>query len=189
MHEQRRSAVRLDLFHTGGFDRGRSALVDALWLVAQGLFFSSWIPGSAHRVVLLRLFGARIGKGVVIKPRVQVKFPWRLEIGDFSWLGEGAWIDNLAQVTIGAHCCISQGAYLCTGSHDWSSETFDLIVKPITIGQGAWLAASSVVGPGVTVGSGAVLTLSSAAVTDLQPGWIHSGVPARPIRARPAAAA
>lgn len=130
------------------------------------------------------MFGAKIGRSVVVKPGVKVKFPWRLEIGDHSWIGEDAWIDNLAQVSIGSNACISQGAYLCTGSHDWSSATFDLIVKPITIGDGAWVAAKSIVGPGVTVGEGAVLGLGSTTSKDLEPWCVYAGAPAEFIRRR-----
>ena len=176
--------MRLDQFDSSAFDRGRPRLVEALWLLVQALFVSSWIPGSAHRVALLRLFGARIGKGVMVKPGARIKFPWRLEVGDFSWIGEDAWIDNLATVTIGRNCCISQGAYLCTGSHDWSRTTFDLVLKPITIEDEAWIAAAGVVGPGVIVGRRAVLTLGSVAVSALRAGWIHSGHPAQAVRQR-----
>lgn len=145
---------------------------------------SSWVPGSAHRRLLLKAFGAKIGTGVIIKPKVRIKFPWRLEIGDHSWIGEDAWIDNLALVKIGSNACISQGAYLCTGSHDWSSPTFDLIVKPITIADGAWVAAKSTVGPGVTVGEGAVLGLGSTTSKDLDPWSIYSGAPAEFLKKR-----
>jgi acetyltransferase-like isoleucine patch superfamily enzyme len=117
-------------------------------------------------------------------PRSIVKFPWRLEVGDHSWLGEKVWIDNLEKVSIGANCCISQGAYLCTGSHDWSRSTFDLITAPIRIDEGAWIAACSKIAPGVTVGEGAVLGLGSVANEDLQPWTIYLGVPAVCVRAR-----
>jgi putative colanic acid biosynthesis acetyltransferase WcaF len=107
---------------------------------------------------------------VVIKPRVNVKFPWRLEIGDHSWIGEGAWIENLAPVVIGSHVCVSQGAYLCTGSHDWSRVTFDLVTKPIRIDDSAWICAKAVIAPGVTVGKGAVVGLGAVATADV-PEW------------------
>jgi putative colanic acid biosynthesis acetyltransferase WcaF len=176
--------VRLAHYSNPQFSRGRSRLVEALWLLIQWGLVSSRIPGSAHRRWLLRAFGARIGKGVQIKPGVRVKFPWRLGIGDHSWIGEDVWIDNLAPVTIGSDCCISQRAYLCTGSHDWSRPTFDLIVRPICVESAAWIAACSVVGPGVTVGQGAVLGLGSTATRDLEPWMIYAGTPAAPVRRR-----
>jgi putative colanic acid biosynthesis acetyltransferase WcaF len=101
-----------------------------------------------------------MGTGIVIKPGVKVKFPWHLCVGDYSWIGERAWIDNLGQVTIGSHVCISQGAYLCTGSHDWTSKYFDLIVAPITVSDHAWICANTIMAPGSNIGEGAVVTMS-----------------------------
>jgi putative colanic acid biosynthesis acetyltransferase WcaF len=166
------------------FTRGRPAWVELLWMVVQALFVSSFIPGSGHRRALLRLFGARIGAKVVLKPGIRVKFPWRLSIGDHSWIGEEAWIDNLAPVAIGADCCVSQGAYLCTGSHDWTAPGFTLITRGITLEPGAWVAAKAVVGPGVTIGRGAVLGLGSVATRDLDAWTIYAGVPATAIKQR-----
>jgi putative colanic acid biosynthesis acetyltransferase WcaF len=169
-----RQSVRLDRYDARGFDRGRSRIVEALWLICGGLFVSSGLPGSLLRVLILRAFGARIAPGVVIKPHVRVKFPWRLSIGAHSWIGEDVWIDNLAQVSIGAQCCISQAAYLCTGSHNWSKETFDLVTKPIVIEDKVWICAKTTIGPGVRVGEGAVLALGSVATRDLDPWTRHS---------------
>lgn len=168
----------LSTYSVGNFVRGRPAFVEALWLLVQAVFVSSWLPGSWQRRAALRAFGARIGAGVIIKPGVRVKFPWRLTIGDHTWLGESVWIDNLAEVSIGADCCISQGAYLCTGSHDWSKASFDLITRPIRIGDHAWIAAGASIGPGVSVGEGAVLALASVATADLDTWSIYRGNPA-----------
>jgi putative colanic acid biosynthesis acetyltransferase WcaF len=181
--------VRLKDFSNPQFVRGRSFFVEGLWRLVQWAFVSSWIPGDAHRRWLLRAFGARVGRRVVLATRIRVTFPWRLEIGDYSWVGENVWIDNLDKVTIALNCCISQGAYLCTGSHDWSRPTFDLITRPIDIKEGAWIAARTTVGPGVTVGEGAVLGLGGVANHDLEPWTIYIGVPATPIRTRVIAAA
>jgi putative colanic acid biosynthesis acetyltransferase WcaF len=178
------SQVRLRDFDNSGFDRGRSKLIEALWITMSTLFVESRLPGSAHRRLLFRLFGARIGKRAVIKPGVRVKFPWRLSIGDDSWIGEDVWIDNLDQVTIGRDCCVSQGAYLCTGSHDWTSPFFDLIAKPITIGNGAWIAAKASLGPGAAAGDGAVLTMGSVGLSYLEPWGIYQGVPATFVKRR-----
>ena len=175
--------MRLDLYTTKGFQRGRPAWVEAIWILLQPLL-SLPLPGTRLRVLLLRLFGAHIGRGVVIKPGVTVKFPWRLEIGDYSWIGEGVWLDNLAEIRIGNHCCLSQGVYLCTGSHDWSTSGFDLMTKPIVLGDEVWLAARAIVGPGVTIGSGAVLSLGSVATRDLVGGQIHQGAPAVAVKSR-----
>jgi putative colanic acid biosynthesis acetyltransferase WcaF len=176
--------MRLDLYTTEGFRRGRPAWLEAIWLFVQPLLLSSRWPGSRWRVSLLRLFGAQIGRGVTIKPGVTVKFPWRLKIGNYSWIGENAWLDNLTEIRIGNHCCISQGVYLCTGSHDWGRRSFNLVVKPIVLNDQVWLAARSIVGPGVTVGAGAVLSLGSVATRDLAAWYIHHGAPALPVKLR-----
>ena len=182
--EDRAHSVLLRKYDNAWFDRGRSKLVEALWLVLDAVLVRSRVPGYVHRRLILRAFGARIGKRVLIKPGVRIKFPWRLEIGDDSWIGEEVWIDNLAPVKIGASCCISQGVYICTGSHDWATPTFDLIVKPVKIDDGAWIASRSVIGPGVLVCQGAVLSLGSVATSDLAPWGIYQGVPATLVKQR-----
>jgi putative colanic acid biosynthesis acetyltransferase WcaF len=176
--------LRLDLFDSTQLNRGRPAWFELIWLLVQALFVRSWVPGAWHRRIILRLFGARLGKDVNIKPGVHIKMPWRLEVGDHSWIGENVWIDNMAPVVIGNHCCLSQGVYLCTGSHDWEASGFDLITAPITICDKAWLGAKAVVGPGVTVGEGAVLALGSVATRDLKPWWVYRGNPAGPVKER-----
>jgi putative colanic acid biosynthesis acetyltransferase WcaF len=181
---QPRPGVLLRNYDSAWFDRGRSKLVEILWLALDFALVRSQIPGSAHRRFILRAFGARIGARVVIKPGVHIKFPWRLEIGDDSWLGEDVWIDNLALVQIGANCCVSQGVYISTGNHNWSEPNFDLILKNVRVEDSAWLAARSVVGPGVIVGQGAVLCLGSVATSDLVPWMIYKGVPAGPTKQR-----
>jgi putative colanic acid biosynthesis acetyltransferase WcaF len=177
--------LHLDTFTKSNFDRGRSRLVEALWVAVEGLFFQSWIPGSAWRVSVLRLFGASLGSGVVIKPHVKIKFPWRLSIGDYSWIGEKVWIDNLAEVSIGKNCCLSQGAYLCTGNHRWDSRSFDLVASPIRIEDHCWIGAMAQIAPGVCCGEGAVLAMGSLASSNLEKWHIHSGAPAKAVKSRP----
>jgi len=159
--------------------RGRSRLVEALWLLLGApLLASRLILSARFRSWLLRLFGARIGAGMYMKPGVRVKFPWYLSVGDHCWIGEDAWIDNLAPVSIGAHVCISQGAYLCTGNHDWTKPNLKLFIKPITLERGSWIGAKALVSPGVTVKEGAILTAGSVATKDLAPFGIYAGNPA-----------
>lgn len=177
--------MQLETFDNTGFDRGASRAREALWITLSSLLFSTWLPGSSWRVALLRLFGARIGQGVVIKPRVRIKFPWRLAIGDHCWIGEEAWIDNLAIVTLGSSVCISQGVYICTGSHDWSRTTFDLITRPVQIGNKAWLGAFSRIAPGTIVDEGAVLAFGGVATQTLSAWAIHAGNPAVRVKPRP----
>jgi putative colanic acid biosynthesis acetyltransferase WcaF len=176
--------VRLDLYRTDGFERGRPFWLELIWQLAQMLLLTSPLSCNLVRCRVLRLFGAKIGTGVTIKAGVRVKFPWRLQVGDHCWIGEDAWLDNLAEIRIGNHCCLSQAVYLCTGSHDWRKIGFDLIVKPIVLEDEVWLAARSVVGPGVSVGRGAVLGLGGVATRNLVPRHIHQGVPAIPIKPR-----
>jgi putative colanic acid biosynthesis acetyltransferase WcaF len=127
---------------------------------------------------LLRLFGAKIGENVVVKPHVHIKYPWNLSIGDNSWIGEYVWIDNLDKVEIGSNVCISQGALILSGNHDYSSEAFTLLLKPIKIGDGAWIGAKSIVTQGVKVDAHAVLVVGSVASSDLEANGIYRGNPA-----------
>ncbi len=177
--------MRLDTFDNSEFDRGASKGKEMLWFLCCWLLLSSGLPGAGWRASLLRLFGASIGQGVIFKPGVRVKFPWRLTMGNYCWIGEDVWIDNLAEVTFGNHVCVSQGAYFCTGSHDWGKHTFDLIVRPINVCSHAWIAAKSTVAQGVLVGEGAVLGFGSVATRDLEPWAIFSGNPAVRVKMRP----
>lgn len=166
--------MRLDLFENDGFSRGTPRLVQIVWIATSGLLFNTWLPGSAWRRALLRAFGARIGRGVVIKPHVSIKFPWRLFVGDHVWIGESVWIDNLAQVTIGPHSCISQGAYLCTGSHDWTDLRFSLITRGISIGASCWVGARASVAPGTTMEDGSVIAMHGLARGRLKASMIYN---------------
>lgn len=171
-------------FDTGTYTPGASKAKIAFWYVTSVIFFESkLIPSGSVLIFFLRLFGAKIGKNVRLKPGLKVKFPWRLRIGDNSWIADCC-IENLAPVSIGKHCCISQQAMLMTGNHNYRSENFDLIVKPIVLEDGAWVGAGSIVGPGVTIHAHSVLSLGSVATKNLEPNIIYQGNPAKPIRSR-----
>ena len=129
---------------------------------------------------LLRVFGARIGRGVVIKPRVNVHFPWKLEIGDHAWIGEEVFILNLEPVTIGMHCCISQRAFLCTGNHDYRAEDMRYRNRPIFIADGGWVGAQVFIGPGVIIGRETVITAGSVVTRDQPPQMVCGGNPCGP---------
>lgn len=177
--------TNLESYNNSWYSTGRSAVVRSLWFLTSALFVQcNWNPSSAVRVFLLRLFGAKIGKGVVIKPAVEIKYPWLLIVGDYVWIGEQVWIDNLAMIEIGSHVCISQGAYLLTGNHDYSKPTFDLLVKPIRLEEGVWIGARAIVCPGVICQSHAVLTAGSVARKNLDTYTIYSGNPALPVKQR-----
>ena len=169
----------LSKYDNSWYNPGGNSLKRLLWYFVNALVIKNHLnPISAIRVNALRLFGAKIGRGVVIKPGVNVKYPWHLKIGDYSWIGEDVWIDNLTSVSIGSNCCVSQGAMLLCGNHNFRMSTFDLMVKPITVEDGAWVGAKSVVCPGVTVGRDAILTVGSMATANLEAGKIYQGIPA-----------
>jgi len=167
------------------YPKGRSALVQALWYFAGlPLLRSHLVPISRLKCAVLRLFGARIGRGVYIKPGVRVKFPWYLAVGDFCWLGEDLWIDNLAAVEIESDVCISQGAYLCTGNHDWTTPNMKLFRRPIRIESGSWIGARAILCPGVVIGSGSVIAAGSVVTRKIGPYQVWAGNPAVYVRER-----
>jgi putative colanic acid biosynthesis acetyltransferase WcaF len=174
-------AIMIDLsgYTTGGFQRGASPLKEAAWWGVRALFFQTPLPWpSALRVALLRLFGA----GVVIRSQVNITFPWRFSAGDHVWIGEEVLVLSLAQVTIESNCCVSQRAFLCTGSHDFSSPAFSLRTSAITIREGSWVAATAFIAPGVTVGPGSMVAAGSVVLADVEPGVIVGGNPARVVK-------
>lgn len=178
-----RGRTDLSSFDNPHYDPG-PRWIRGLWYIVNALFFKSPLPGSFWKRPLLRLFGAKLGKGVVIKPRVNIKYPWFLAIGDHVWIGEEVWIDSLGTVAIGSHSCISQGAMLLCGNHDHRSSSFDLLVEGITLEDGVWIGARAVVGPGVHAGSHAFLTLGSVTASELSPYSIYRGNPAEYLRER-----
>lgn len=178
-----RPALDLGRFDNSDFDRGAPRWMELLWLVVRGIFFYSPIPlPSAIKVFWLRVFGGKIGRGVVLRSRVNVTFPWRLECGDYTWIGDEVQILSLAPVKIGSNVCISQRAFLCTGSHDFESSRFSLVTAPITIGDGCWVCAQVFVGPGVELGSGSRCLPCAAVSKSVPPGITVGGVPARDVR-------
>ncbi len=177
--------VRLDTFDAGDFDKGAGKAKQALWFFVNALLVkASWNPFMGVKIALLRAFGAKIGRGTVIKNNVCVKFPWKLEVGDNVWLGENAWIDNLDKVAIGNNVCISQGALLLTGNHDYTLSSFDYRNAPIVVEDGAWIGAKALVCPGVVVGTHAVLAAGGVATKSLRPWTVYQGNPAKEIRER-----
>lgn len=183
--EKRSLAVDLSRYSPGQFDRGAGKVKESLWLlVSLVLFRLCPFSFSALKRVVLRMFGAGVGRNVTIKPQVKITFPWKLTLGDHVWLGEECWLLNLEHIMIGSHVCISQRAFLCTGSHDYKQVRFDLITRPIKLADGAWVGAGCWVGPGVTLGSHAVLTAGSVATKDLAAHGIYRGNPAVLVKQR-----
>ncbi len=165
--------------------RGRSSLIVQLWWLVQATLFA-WSPQFLYgwRRFLLRLFGAKIGKDVIIRPTVRVQYPWKVKIGDFSWIGDDVVLYSLGEITIGSNTVISQKSYLCTGSHDYLSDAFDIYAKPIVIGNKVWVATDVYVAPGVIIEDEVVVGARSSVFKDLKEGNIYVGSPAKFIKKR-----
>jgi putative colanic acid biosynthesis acetyltransferase WcaF len=170
----------MDQFRVPPGFRGRSTVYTQLWWIVQStLFGMSPQVFYGWRRWLLRIFGARIGKGVILRPSVRVTYPWKLRVGDFCHIGDDVVLYTLAEIEIGDCAVISQRSYICTGSHDHTSPTFDIYARKIVIESEAWLATDVFVAPGVLIGSGAVVGARSSVFSDVPPGVIYVGSPAR----------
>jgi putative colanic acid biosynthesis acetyltransferase WcaF len=154
-------------FTGAGYDKGAPVWKQAAWFAVQNLVFGAWWTPRRVRCALLRLFGAKVGTGVVIRHRVRVLWPWKLEIGDHCWIGEDVWLLNLEPITIGHDVCLSQGAFLCTGSHQRRSPTFEFDNAPIVVDDGAWVAAQALVLRGVKIGGNAVVGARAVVTRDV----------------------
>lgn len=174
------SKVKLGDFNPAiGFDRQASSTKMAVWYIIKMVFFLSAFPFPGKlKVILLRIFGAKIGSGLVIKPRVNIHFPWKLVLGNNVWLGEEVFILNFERVEIGNNVCISQRSFLCGGNHDFRIPSFPYRNGPITLNDGAWVGACAFIGPGVTIGIDSIVMAGSFAFSDLEPNGIFRGNPA-----------
>lgn len=177
--------VQLDRYDQSDYDRGRPGWFILLWWLVQGTVFRfSLHPMYAFRRRLLRAFGMQVGSGAKIRPSARFTYPWKVSIGDHSWVGDEAVFYSLDRITIGEHCVVSQKTYLCTGSHHLQKPSFDLITAPITFERGSWAAASSFVHPGVTLGENAVAAACSNVTKSIPANEIHGGNPAAFIKNR-----
>jgi putative colanic acid biosynthesis acetyltransferase WcaF len=177
-------AQNLSTFNNSWYKPGGNSIKRLLWYFTNAIWFKSSFPLKGFKVFLLRLYGANVGKGLVIKPYVSIKYPWRLTIGDNVWIGEEVWIDNLDNVVIENNVCISQGAMLLCGNHDYKKTTFDLIIAPIILKSGSWIGAKSTVCPGTYVGENAILNVQSVASGILLANTIYRGNPAIEVKKR-----
>lgn len=170
--------ILLNTFDNSDFDRGAPPLMEALWRLLRGVLLGDLLPlPSRLRVAGLRLFGASIGKGVVIRGGIRLHFPWRLTIGDHAWIGEGVTLLSLAPIVIGNHVCVSQEAFLCTGSHDFSDQSFPLETEEIVVNDHSWVGARAFIGPGVTIGPESVVGAGCVLIKDCPPRSFARGNP------------
>ena len=165
--------------------RGRSAFIVQLWWFTDFFFFKP-SPQIMYgwRRFLLRLFGAKIGKSVIIRPSVTITYPWKISIGDYSWIGDNVELYSLGEIEIGKNVVISQKSYLCAASHNYTKEDFPIWSKKITIEDECWLATDVYVAPGVTIGNGTVVGARSSVFKNLPAARICFGNPATVIRKR-----
>jgi putative colanic acid biosynthesis acetyltransferase WcaF len=181
----RMKQTNLSTYNNSPFHPGRNALKRVLWFYLNAVFLkTSLLPISSLKVFLLRLFDAKIGNGVIIKPGVNVKYPWHLTIGNHTWIGENVWIDCLVPVTIGNNVCISQGAILLTGNHDYKTTSFNLLTSGFVLEDGVWIGACAIVNPGIVAASHSVLTSGSVAAKNMEAYSIYQGNPAVKVRER-----
>ncbi|WP_008316562.1 hormogonium polysaccharide biosynthesis acetyltransferase HpsU [Leptolyngbya sp. PCC 6406] len=179
------SLVDLRRYDQSWYDPGRSKVVVLLWWLVQAVAFPLTLHAHhAPRRCLLRLFGARIGRGVVIRPTARFHYPWKVAIDDYSWIGGEVVLYSLDTIHIGAHCVVSQRSYLCTGSHDAEDPAFGLKTAPIVIENGAWVATDCFVGPGVRIGANAVVGARSSVFSDMPAQTLCWGTPCRSHRRR-----
>ncbi len=178
----------LDKFSVPAGFRERPGFIVQLWWIVQDTLFR-WSPQFMFgwRRFLLRLFGAKIGQGVLIRPSARLTYPWKVTIGDYAWIGDQVELYSLGEIQIGAHAVISQKSYLSTGTHNYSRLTYDIEAYPIKIGDQVWVATDVFIAPGVEIGRGTLVGARSSVFESLPPGKICYGTPARPVKDRPAA--
>lgn len=177
--------VRNDLFDKSQFERGKPKIVEVVWYATKVIFFlSPWPWPTAIKSKLLRAFGSEVGVGLVIRPRVNIHFPWKLKIGDHCWIGERTEILNMANVALEDHSTLSHDVFLAAAGHDSSSASMAYKNRPIRIGRSAWVTTRAFIGPGVTVGEGAVIGAGAVVLQDVEPNSVMVGNPAVPVAVR-----
>lgn len=179
------SVQDLNLYKTPKDFRGKSAIIVQLWWIVQGTLFAmspQFLYG--WRRFLLRCFGAEIGKHVIIRPSAKMTYPWKVKIGDYSWIGDDVVLYSLGNIIIGKNTVISQKSYICTGTHDYTKNNFPILEKKTVIGNACWLATDVFVSPGVTINNGVVVGARSTVINDLDSNSVYVGSPVRFIKKR-----
>lgn len=177
--------TKLQQYQNHNYQPGAGWFKRILWFYISAIIFKTSIfPSSVLKVFILKLFGARIGKNAIIRHQVNIKYPWLLIVGNDTWIGEKVWIDNLVLITIGCNVCLSQGAMLLTGNHDYSKSTFDLITGEIVLKDGVWIGAKAIVCPNILADEHSVLTAGSIATKNMEAYFVYQGNPAVKVRKR-----
>ncbi|MEG3939699.1 hormogonium polysaccharide biosynthesis acetyltransferase HpsU [Microcoleus sp. S36b_A3] len=175
------SLVDLRRYDQSKFDRGKPTWVILIWWFVQAIAFPlTPHPFNSIRSALLRLFGAKIGRGAIIRPTARFTYPWKIAIGDYSWVGDDVVLYSLDRIAIGKHCVISQKSYLCTGTHNPQDPAFGLITAPVIINNGVWIAADCFIGPGVEIGANALIGARSSVFKNMPAGFVCTGTPCHP---------
>lgn len=152
----------------------KSKFFQISWYFINAIIFKTpYFPINKIKIQLLRFFGAKIGHGCIIKPNVNIKYPWELILGDSVWIGENVWIDNLAPVSIDSNSCVSQGVTFITGTHDFTSTYFETITKSIQIGSNVWIGAKSTIGPGVEICESVIISMGATITTSIETEGIY----------------
>jgi len=175
----------LDKFKLPKNFRGKNAFIVQTWWFVQAVFFKT-SPQIMYgwRRFLLRLFGAKIGKNVIIRPSVTITYPWKVTIGNYSWIGDDVTLYSLGEIEIGNHVVISQKSYICAASHDHKKFNFPIYADKVTINDKCWLATDVYVAPGIIIGKGTVVGARSSVFKNLPEGKICVGSPAKIIKNR-----
>ncbi len=177
--------IDLSKYNQSWYSRGRPFFVVLLWWLVQGTIYRFSLHNMYKwRNFLMRLFGAKIGQDVKIRSSAKFTYPWKVSIGDYSWIGDNVQVYSLDEIRIGANCVVSQESYLCTGSHNIKDPYFGLITKPIVIKDGVWIASDVFVYPGVTINEMAVVAARSTVMKDVPANEVHAGSPAKYVKKR-----
>jgi putative colanic acid biosynthesis acetyltransferase WcaF len=177
--------MNLANYNQDWFDRGRSKWIVALWYLIQAtLFRYSFHNMYGFRRMILKLFGCSIGKNVLIRNTCEITYPWKVSIGENSWIDHEVILYSLDNIAIGKNTSISRRSYICTGSHDISDSAFGLVVKPIKIGDGVWIQADCFISLGVEIGNQSVIGTRSSVLKSMPPGMVCYGNPCKVVRER-----
>ncbi|GAB1796152.1 putative colanic acid biosynthesis acetyltransferase [Priestia megaterium] len=180
-----KNIIDLSKYNQNGYSRGKNSIIVLLWWLVQGTLFRFSLHNMYEwRNFLIRLFGANIGKGVKIRSTAKFTYPWKVSIGNYSWVGDNTQFYSLDRISIGSHCVISQGSYLCTGTHNTKDPFFGLITKPIIIKDGVWVASDVFIYPGVTIYEMSVIAARSTVINNIPSNEVHAGEPAKYLKNR-----